>query len=92
MVKVKFFASFREATGEKEIEVESPENIEVLLKKLVEQFGEKLENQFYGSEGKELRDSVNILVNGRGINLLEGLKTPLKDDDVVAIFPPVGGG
>ncbi|KXB00111.1 hypothetical protein AKJ47_00005 [candidate division MSBL1 archaeon SCGC-AAA261G05] len=92
MVKVKFFASFREAVGEKGVEAKSAENIEILLEKLVEQFGEKLEHQFYEQKSGELRDSVNILVNGRGINLLEGLETPLKDNDTVAIFPPVGGG
>ncbi|GAJ22964.1 unnamed protein product, partial [marine sediment metagenome] len=41
---------------------------------------------------RELRKTVNILVNGRGLDLLQKLDTPLKDGDVVAIFPPVAGG
>jgi len=49
-------------------------------------------DQLYESGSKKLRETVNVLVNGRGINLLSGLDTKLKDGDVVAIFPPVSGG
>ncbi len=33
-----------------------------------------------------------ILVNGRNIDLLEGLKTPLSDGDEVVFMPPAAGG
>ncbi|WP_268878242.1 ubiquitin-like small modifier protein 1 [Methanofollis fontis] len=39
-----------------------------------------------------LRDHVNILRNGRNIHFEEGLGTLLRNNDVVALFPPVGGG
>jgi molybdopterin synthase sulfur carrier subunit len=91
-ITVKFFANFREVIGEKQATVESAKDIGALLEELVGKFGEKLSGQLYEPETKKLRGTVNILVNGRGANLLKGPDTPLKDGDVVAIFPPVSGG
>ena len=91
-IAVKFFAGFREATGVGEISIPAVSNVGALLDELVGRFGEKLAGQLYHPKTKRLLETVNILVNGRGINLLKGLNTPLKNGDVVAIFPPVSGG
>lgn len=91
-VIVKFFASFREAMGKKQESIEGVNNVASLLDELVRKFGEKLAEQFYYSGTRELRKTVNILVNGGGLNLPHDLDKPLKDGDVVAIFPPVSGG
>lgn len=91
-VTVKFFASFREAVGREQVEVTAVMDVAALLDELVQRFGEKMAEQIYKSGSKKLRETVNILVNGRSINLLSGLDTNLKDGDVVAIFPPVSGG
>lgn len=91
-VTVKFFASFREAVGLEQVEVAAGKDVAALLDELVRRFGERMAEQLYESGSKKLRETVNVLVNGRGINLLSGLDTKLKDDDVVAIFPPVSGG
>jgi molybdopterin converting factor small subunit len=42
-------------------------------------------------DGK-VRKFFKILHNGRDIDFEQGLKTKLESEDVVAIFPPVGGG
>jgi len=91
-IVVKFFASFREATGVGEVAIPVASNVGALLDELVGRFGERLASQLYHPKTKRLLETVNILVNGRGINLLKGLETPLKNGDVVAIFPPVSGG
>ncbi|ATZ60596.1 MAG: MoaD/ThiS family protein [Methanosarcinales archaeon Met12] len=106
MVKVKFFATFREATNEKEVEMEA-HDIAELLRKLVDKYGKKFEKlifedvevsrrlqlrQISDLAHVELHDYVKILVNGKSIELLDKLKTRLDDNDTVAIFPPVGGG
>jgi len=89
---VKFFASFREAAGKEQEKLEGVTDVSSLLDELVKKFGERMVVQLYEPGTRKLRGIVHILVNGRSINLLEGLKTPLKDGDVVAIFPPVAGG
>lgn len=35
---------------------------------------------------------ATILVNGRNVHYIKGLKTPLGDDDVVWMVYPAGGG
>lgn len=90
-VTVKFFASFRELVRQKQV-FTSAEDIGSLLDKLTNDF-QKLKDELYEPKNKKkLRDTVNILVNGRRIDLLQGMNTPLKDGDTVAIFPPVSGG
>ncbi len=84
MVKVKLFANFREVVGSREIEIEA-KTIKELLLSLTKRYP-KLEEYF--SEDR-LKDYVHIMVNGK---IIEDLATKLKQDDVVAIFPPVSGG
>ncbi len=35
---------------------------------------------------------VTVLINGRHIQYLQGLDTPLGPTDQLSIFPPIGGG
>lgn len=39
-----------------------------------------------------LKEYVNILKNGRNIHFIAGMDTKLEDGDVIALFPPAGGG
>ena len=89
-ITVKFFANFREAVGVGKIEVKEAKDVSALFQELIAKFGHKLSEQLY--EGKSLRDTVIVLVNGKTISLLDGLCTKLNDGDEVAIFPPVSGG
>ncbi len=43
-------------------------------------------------EGGEVHHHVNIYVNSEAIEALQGLRTPLKDGDEVAIIPALAGG
>ena len=93
-IKVKFFATFRDLLGLKELELEvgPEENLKLidLLEQLFQKFGEKFRNRIL--EGGNIRPQVNIMINGRNIKFLDGVNSPLKDGDTVAIFPPVYGG
>jgi molybdopterin converting factor small subunit len=40
----------------------------------------------------ELRPHVRQLVAGRDIELSQGQDPPIKEDDELAIFPPIAGG
>lgn len=90
-VTVKFFAGFREATGKRQESIEGVNDV-TSLDELVRRFGKKLAERLYSSDTRELRKTVNILVNSRRLDFLQELNTPLKDGDEVAIFPPVAGG
>ena len=94
MVKVQFkpFANFGEVIGKSELEIElnGDCNILELLDTLCESYDDLHDMIF--ENGDKIREYVNVLVNGRSINFLEGVKTKLSDEDEVALFPPVAGG
>jgi molybdopterin synthase sulfur carrier subunit len=91
MVRVKFFAKFRELAGTGEMEVEASD-VRSLLTSLHARNRELGEALLEDPKGVKLRKTVRLLVNGREARWLRGLDTPLREGDVVYLFPPVGGG
>jgi len=92
-VEVKFFTSLREITGKKadEIQLQNIITVKELLTLLSEKYGKKFREYIYNKKGK-VQDFLSFLVNGRNINVLQGFDTELKQGDIIAIIPPVGGG
>ncbi len=88
---MKFFATVREVTGVKSIELKAG-NIRELLLLLVQTYGNKFKDTVLDNDTGELKQFFSCMINGRRIELLDGYETVLKDDDAVALFPPVGGG
>ncbi len=83
MVRVKVFATLVEVTGQRRLMVEGVGTVGELLKVLYAKFP---------GFRKELERGYIILVNGHNIVHLNGLDTPLNEEDTVSIFPPLGGG
>jgi sulfur-carrier protein len=85
-VTIKAYGSFRDITG-KEMELDLPENanvedaIRVLCKR-------------YKEFRKDFTDETLLVLNDRVVLRSRGgiEPTPLKDGDVLGIFPPVSGG
>lgn len=93
-IKVRIFAAFRDILGIKETDLQFPSNITVrsLIQALSNRYSQgKLERRIFDESGK-VQKYVKILVNGRDVDFLDGPSTQLKDGDVLAMFPPVGGG
>lgn len=92
-VKVKFFTTLREIVDKKEeqIELSRSVTVEALLRQLSKMYGKEFEDYVYDELGN-IRGHLQFLVNGKSITALQGLKTKLKENDQIAILPPVGGG
>ncbi|MEI2387660.1 ubiquitin-like small modifier protein 1 [Breoghania sp. JC706] len=90
-MKVRYFALLRDITGCKEEEWTRPaDTVGGLIHDLVARYGSSFE-RWVMKDGK-IWDLVMILVNGRDVRQMSGFETPLKPDDTIVIFPPVGGG
>ncbi|KXS41739.1 MAG: MoaD family protein [Candidatus Frackibacter sp. T328-2] len=88
-MKVKLLATLRNITDCNELELEV-ENIQEVVEKLIELYGEEMKTELLESD--QLDETITILVNGRNMLYLNGLKTKLKHNDIVTIFPQVAGG
>ena len=90
MVTVRFFATIRQITGQKETAVVAS-TLQDLLTQLATKHGIRFQQAVYGPQG--VSKEAIILVNGRHLeHLPKGLETKLSPTDTVAIFPLVGGG
>ena len=92
-VKVRFFTRLREITDKREEEAEVEDDIALqgLLKLLEEKYGSEF-TAYIRNKWGELRGDLQYLINGKSAVSLQGLNTKLKEDDSIAIVPPVGGG
>lgn len=90
-VLVKFFATVREVTGVKNIELDA-NTIRELLDTLQATYGERFTETVIDPGTGNLKQFFSCMINGKRIELLDGYDTELEDNDAVALFPPVGGG
>ena len=90
-MKLKFFATYRDFTGCKEIEIPAPPTAIALLELLAERYGAAMRKKMFTENG-EISEEAILLVNGRHIAHIAGKETPLSDDDIVSLFPMVAGG
>lgn len=90
-MKLKFFATYREITGCRELDIPAPSTAMVLLRELAQIYGAKMQEKLFAADGA-VSDEVILLVNGRNIAHLEGTDTGLHDEDVLSLFPMVAGG
>ena len=91
-VKVRSLAGFRHILGgDREVDLAEGARIEDLLQDLcAAEGGQGLRPLLFDAGG--LKGDVNILVNGRNVESLQGLQTELAEGDDVALFPAAIGG
>lgn len=91
-MQVRIYATLRDLVNAKAIEVDVREEQDVrrLLKQVSAAYP-ALDAKLW-DEQDDLNKSIQVLINGRAINFLNGLETPVRPEDRVDLFPPVGGG
>ncbi len=88
---VKYFADIRKLSRREQQTVqEAAPTVRRLLEELSDAHGAAFRNRVFEQGG--LSSTLIVLVNGRNVEHLAGIETPLGPDDVVAIFPMVAGG
>jgi len=90
-IKILLFATFRKKYGSREITVECDGTIRGLIEVASKILGEEFLGDVYDRERGKVRDDLIFTINGRNIKDLKE-DIVLKDQDVVAIFPPLAGG
>jgi len=66
--------------------------VEDLINELIQHYGEELKAKLVDPETNQLTNRLILFVNGTNVKALQGPKTELKEGDLIAIFPPSGGG
>lgn len=92
-MKVDFFATLREVTGQKTVDIDLPENAtaQQLIDVIVSRFP-LMRDKLLQKNG-DLWGHVHIFINGRDAPFLDDqLDTVIKPSDTISIFPAVGGG
>ena len=89
-VKIIFHAMFKEITGTREINRELIGNTSLgeVLDNLTEEYGKDF-NALVDPKTGQVSVDMLVMVNGQSIRKLD---TQLKDQDVIMISVPVGGG
>ncbi len=94
-VKVRFFTSLREIVNKREETLtleDGKATVDSVLKRLSEEYGSSFRDYVYDAKTGQPKGFLQFLVNGNSTSTLNGLQTELRDGDVLAILPPVGGG
>ena len=91
-MRIRTFATLRDLMGVSAIDLPLPGRVDVryVLDRLVEDYP-MLAGKLWHANG-DWSGFVTVLLNGRSVEYLAGLATPVTDDDVISLFPPVGGG
>ena len=89
---LRFFANFRSAVGQKEINrgFEAGTTVGEVLAAVESEFPE-LAGDILDEEGN-IKPQLSVLKNGREVIHMDGTGTALEDGDQLSVFPPVAGG
>jgi MoaD family protein len=92
-VTVKYFAMIRDLTHKKQdvLDLGEEVSVQMMLSSLCTMYGEDFKQNVCTADGS-LKDGLILLLNGEAINREEFRTKMLKDEDIAAIMPPVGGG
>lgn len=93
MLQIQFFSLIRLLLKQAGTEVPwiAGDTVQSVLEKVQQQIATPFLHKLVDEQGAPHAGTI-ILVNRRNILHLQGLQTPVADDDVLAFFPPGAGG
>jgi molybdopterin synthase sulfur carrier subunit len=95
-VKVRFFTNLREIVDKREEILTfaggGMVTVDLVLKTLSKKYGAPFTEYVYDAKTGQPKNFLQFLINGTSTSTLNGQETELKEGDVLAILPPVGGG
>jgi molybdopterin synthase sulfur carrier subunit len=94
IIKIRLFTVLRELSGKREETLDFEEKtvtIMAVLRALSGKYGKPFDDYVFDSDG-QVKGFLQFLINGQSAATLQGLDSQLRDGDVLAILPPVGGG
>ncbi len=94
IIKIRFFTVLRELTDKREEPLNfSQEHVTItqVLQTLSKKYGKPFDEYVFDADG-QVKGFLQFLINGASAATLQGLETALRDGDVLAILPTVGGG
>lgn len=92
-MKVNFYATLRYIAGEKTVDFDVDDQVtaQSLLDAILTRFPE-MRKELLNEDG-QLMGHVHFFINGRDVQFLENnMETIITPDDVINVFPAVGGG
>ncbi|MDW8023197.1 MAG: MoaD/ThiS family protein [Nitrososphaerota archaeon] len=91
LVKVMLFATLRRKYKTRELKVECNGTLEDLIEKTSKILGHEFISDVYDLKRGKVREDIILMINGRNLKDLKS-EIVLKDNDVIAVFPPIAGG
>jgi molybdopterin synthase sulfur carrier subunit len=95
-MRIRAYATLRDLLGTGKLDLAldpfpgTPVTVGQVLERLVQEHP-PLAAKLWAEDG-HLTGYITVLLNGRSIEYLQGLATPLTESDTLSLFPPVGGG
>ncbi len=91
-MQVKFYATLRDLLGTTSTDLprDEPASARDVLAALTARYPVLAPKVWH--DGDLLMGQVTVLLNGRALQFLDGLDTTVKPDDLLTLFPPIGGG
>lgn len=92
MITVKFFSLIRLLLKQNELILEGKDlSIREVLEKAQAEIPIKFLFKLLDREGQLLHGTI-IMINGKNVFHLDKLDSMVKDNDIISLFPPGGGG
>jgi len=89
---IRAYATLRDRLGISKLDIplDEPATVGDVLCRLVADYP-PLADKLWDADGK-WTGYVTVLLNGRSVEYLQGQSTLVQNEDLLSLFPPVGGG